>query len=105
RLDARLRSVGAVSVGAATEGSRAKRTAAITIFRVPVVGAGSGVGVFNLIHHTGVPGAFRDQHVMRRNSGVSLAVAEEDHVAMAQHDVVGAGSTVDRLMEVIAHRV
>ena len=36
---------------------------------------------------------------------MTLAVAEPNGVAMAQHDVVGAGPTVYRLVEVVTHGV
>ena len=36
---------------------------------------------------------------------MSCAVAKPDHVAVAEHDVIRARAAVDRLVEVVAHRV
>ena len=42
---------------------------------------------------------------MGRGCRIALAVAEPDRIAMAKHDVVGAGSTVYRLVKVVAHGI
>ena len=42
---------------------------------------------------------------MRRSQGVPRAIAKPDRIAVAEHNVVRAGSAVDGLVEVIAHRV
>ena len=34
-----------------------------------------------------------------------MTVAEPDRIAVAEHDVVGAGAAIDGLVEVVAHRV
>ena len=44
-------------------------------------------------------------HVVRRRRGIAVPVAEPDRVAVAEHDVVGAGAAVDGLVEVVAHGV
>ena len=43
--------------------------------------------------------------VVRRHGRMAVAVAEPDHVAVAEHDVVRAGAAIDGLVEVVAHRV
>ena len=67
-------------------------------------GAGFGFSTSSTLPAFGVP-AHNFNVVVRRNGGIALAVAEPDHIAVAEHDVVGAGAAVDRLVEVVAHRV
>ena len=74
RLDARL-----VDVSAGAES---------LVGRVLVDGARGGVRVCN--------------QVRRRRDRIAFAVAPERSVAGAEHEVVGAGATMERLMEVIA---
>ena len=95
----------AVGVRSATVGGCTKGAAAITVFRIPVIGAGCWVRVLNLVHNTGIGRARRNRNIVRWHRGIALAVAEPDRVAMAKHDVVGAGSTVYRLVEIVAHRI
>ena len=105
RRHARLSHVRTRGVGTAAKGRRPERTPAVAIFRVPVVGFGRRIWIFDFVHNSCIRGACRNQHLMRRNCRVALAVAEPDHVAVAEHDVVGAGATVDGLVEVVAHRI
>jgi hypothetical protein len=41
---------------------------------------------------------------MGRLGGVAIRVTEPDRIAIAEHDVIGSGTALNRLMEVIAHR-
>ena len=105
RGDSWLRGVRAVAVGAAAVRGRTVRTAAVTILRVPVVGAGAGLG-FSTSSTTpafAVPGSTSD--VVGWYLGMALAVAEPDGIAVAEHDVVEAGTAADGLVEIVAHRV
>ncbi len=43
--------------------------------------------------------------VRRRRVGLAVAVAPEDGVAGAEHHVIGASPTHERLVEVVAHGV
>ena len=106
RGDSRLRGVGAVAVGAAAVGRGTVRAAAVTIFCVPVVGAGRGIGIFNFVHHAGV-GSCRDPRSTLCGGSLAWpsAVGEVDGIAVAEHDVVGAGAALHGLVEVVAHRV
>ena len=105
RSDTRLRCVRAVGIRTAPIRRCTKGTAAITVFRVPVVGIGSRVGVLNLVDNTGVGCALRNFNIVGRGRWVTLAVAEPDRVAVAEHDVIGAGPAVHGLVEVVTHRI
>ena len=100
-----LRGVRAVAVRAAAVGSGTVRTAAVTVFCIPVVGAGRGIWIFNFVNHTSVCSAGIHGDVVRWFLGMAVSVGEEDGIAMAEHDVVGAGAAVDGLVEIVAHRV
>ena len=80
-LDARLGLVRAVAVGAAR----------VPVLRVPVVRTGLRIRVLDL--------------ESRRDGRVAVAVAVPVGVAGAERDVVCAGAALDRLVEVVAHRV
>ena len=113
-----LRDIRAIAIGAAAidRGNRIRRwitgvvALAVAVFSVPVVGPGSGVGVFDFIHRScvgigrSVIGLGEYLFVVRWYFGSSGAVAEPDHIGVTEHDVVGASAAVDGLMEVVAHR-
>ena len=86
-------------------------TVPVPIFRVPVVGAGCRVGVFNLIHDAlvwigpSVVSRREDKLVIRWHGGISVAIAEPDRVGVAKHDVIGACASKEGLVEVIADGV
>ena len=105
RRDAGLRRIGAIGVRSAAGRSRTEGTAAVTIFRIPVVGARGRIRIFDFIHHAGIGRARCDHDVVRRSGGVAVAIAEPDGVAVAQHDVIRAGAAIHGLVEVVAHRV
>src|SRR5271155_2396942 len=95
----------AVRVRASAVGGRTVGTAAVTVFRIPIVRAGGRIGVLDFVHYAGVRRTRGYFHIMRRRNGMTVAVAEPDGIAVAKHDVVGAGAAVDGLVEVVAHRV
>ena len=67
---------------------------------------GARIGIFDFIHDAGVGSSGdRPSTLCGGVCGVAVAVAEPDRVAVAEHDVVGAGAAVDGLVEVVAHRV
>src|SRR5580704_3621783 len=68
RGDAGLHGVSAIAV----------RAAAVTIFAVPVIGAGCGVGIFDFIYYAGICAAFLYQHVVRWYLGIASAVGKVD---------------------------
>ena len=61
------------------------------------------IGVLDLVDDTGIGGARRDQLIVRRHQ--IAVVVEPDRVAGAEHDVVGAGAAVNRLVIIVAHRI
>ncbi len=66
------------------------------------VGAGAEVGVDSVLVD-GVRLRVRiGDHVRRRRHGIAGTVAPERRIAGAEHEVVGTGATVERLMEVVA---
>src|SRR5579872_1210010 len=101
--DSGLTGIRAVAVRASTVRRRATGAGAVAILGIPIVGAHGGIGIFDLVQAHAVCRAGGD--LMRRNRGMPVAVAEPDHVAVTEHDVVGAGAAVDGLVEVIAHGV
>src|SRR5580693_4073137 len=105
RGDAGLRGVSAIAVRAAAVRRRAERAAAVTIFAVPVIGAGCGVGIFDFIYYAGICAAFLYQHVVRWYLGIASAVGKVDGIAVTEHDVIGTGAAADGLVEVVAHGV
>src|ERR1700722_19930677 len=64
---------------------------------------GGRVRVFDFVHYAAVHRTWVNKHVVRWLLGVSLAIAEPDHVAMAEHDVVCAGAALHGLVEIVAH--
>ena len=87
RRNTRLGVVGAIHIRSALAGDRA----AVAVLGVPVVGAGLRIGIFDLTAG-GV-------------AGLPLTIGVVNQAAESEHDMVRAGSTHHRLMEVVAQRV
>ncbi len=113
RPHAGLTRIRAVGVGAAAVDGRVgiwRRiagvvTGSVAVFRVPVVGAARRIGILDLVDDAGVRRALEHLGAVRRHGRLTVRVAEPDHVAVAEHDVVRARAAVDGLVEVVAHRV
>ena len=106
RANAGLRGVRAVGVGAAAVRRRAETNRRRS--RPPCTScwyavAGFGFSTSSTTPALAVPVATSD--LCGGVAGISLAIAEPDRVAVAEHDVVRARSAVHRLVEVVAHRI
>ena len=65
--------------------------AGVSILIVPIVGAGLRIGIFDLLG--------------RWSGDVAVAIAVPHGIGVAEHDVVGAGASHDRLVHVVAQGV